>query len=66
MHRRSILATLFAATGGLFAAAASSAQANPAYPDKQKVAYHPAGPTRSVSCWATSAITSRASAASRT
>ncbi len=40
MHRRSILATLFAATGGLFAAAASSAQANPAHPDKQKVAYH--------------------------
>ena len=39
MHRRSILASLFAAAGGLFAAA-TSARANPAHPDKQKVAYH--------------------------
>lgn len=38
MHRRSILASAFAATGALFAA--KSAQASPATPDKTKVAYH--------------------------
>jgi intracellular sulfur oxidation DsrE/DsrF family protein len=39
MHRRNILASLFAAGGGLFAAA-TAGPANAANPDKAKVVYH--------------------------
>jgi uncharacterized protein len=39
MHRRSIVASLVAAAGGLLAAT-TGARANPAHPDKQKVVYH--------------------------
>jgi uncharacterized protein len=39
MDRRSILASLFAATGAVFASTAS-ARANPPAPDKAKVVYH--------------------------
>jgi intracellular sulfur oxidation DsrE/DsrF family protein len=39
MHRRNILASLFAATGAAFAST-TSARANPAHPDKAKVVYH--------------------------
>ena len=39
MHRRSIVASLVATAGGLFAAT-TGARANPAHPDKQKVVYH--------------------------
>jgi uncharacterized protein len=42
MHRRNIITALFAGVGGLAAAATSSvrAKAEPAKPDKSKVAYH--------------------------
>jgi uncharacterized protein len=39
MQRRNILTAAFAATGALFAAA-KTARANPATPDKSKVVYH--------------------------
>jgi len=40
VHRRHILAGLFAGAGGLFASAASAARAKAATSDKSKVVYH--------------------------
>lgn len=40
MHRRNIVAAMLAGIGGLAAASGKRAQAEPATPDKRKVAYH--------------------------
>ena len=40
MHRRNIVAAMLAGIGGLAASATSRAKAEPAKPDKAKVAYH--------------------------
>jgi intracellular sulfur oxidation DsrE/DsrF family protein len=40
MHRRNIVTAMLAGIGGLAAAAGSRAKAEPAVPDKSKVAYH--------------------------
>jgi uncharacterized protein len=40
MHRRNILAGAFTAAGALFSAAVKTARADPAKPDRAKVAYH--------------------------